>query len=60
MRKTAFLANSLPAIAVAGALASLPPPARAADGDTTYVMKLSTATLNDAQHQWMKNFAAAA
>ena len=59
MRKTAFLATRLSVIAVAGALAALPPPARA-DGDKTYVMKLSTATLNDAQHEWMREFAAAA
>ena len=31
----------------------------AAEGDKTYVMKLSTATLNDSQHEWMKMFAAA-
>ena len=31
----------------------------AAAQDKTIVMKLSTATLNDAQHEWMKRFAAA-
>jgi TRAP-type C4-dicarboxylate transport system substrate-binding protein len=31
----------------------------AAAQDKTLVMKLSTATLNDAQHEWMKRFAAA-
>jgi TRAP-type transport system periplasmic protein len=33
-------------------------PALSQDGKT-YVMKLSTATLNDTQHEWMKRFAAA-
>jgi TRAP-type C4-dicarboxylate transport system substrate-binding protein len=60
MQKTEFLTKGLSAIALAGVLAALPPSARAADGDKTYVMKLSTATINDAQHEWMKNFAAAA
>jgi TRAP-type C4-dicarboxylate transport system substrate-binding protein len=27
--------------------------------DKTYVMKLSTATINDVQHEWMKRFVAA-
>ncbi len=31
----------------------------AAQAGKTYVMKLSTATLNDTQHEWMKRFAAA-
>jgi len=31
----------------------------AAAQDKTFVMKLSTATLNDTQHEWMKRFAAA-
>lgn len=34
------------------------PPAAAQDAKT-YVMKLSTATLNDTQYEWMKRFAAA-
>ncbi|HUZ71935.1 MAG TPA: TRAP transporter substrate-binding protein [Stellaceae bacterium] len=38
-------------------LALTPHSAAAADGQT-YLMKLSTATLNDAQHEWMKRFAA--
>ena len=36
--------------------------ARARDGayaqDKTFVMKLSTATINDTQHEWLKRFAA--
>ncbi len=49
------------AAVAAGALvacsALAPPSAAAADGQT-YVMKLATATLNDAQHEWMKRYAA--
>jgi TRAP-type transport system periplasmic protein len=49
------------AVAAAGALAlSLAVPlnaARAAD-EKTYVMKLGTATVNDSQHEWCKDFAA--
>jgi TRAP-type transport system periplasmic protein len=29
-----------------------------AQGDKTFVMKLSTATINDTQHEWLKRFAA--
>jgi TRAP-type transport system periplasmic protein len=59
MRKTASLATSFSAIALAGALAVLPPTARAAEGDQTYVMKVSLATINDSQHEWSKMFVAA-
>jgi TRAP-type C4-dicarboxylate transport system substrate-binding protein len=45
------------AAALAVAIAAQPP-AQAQDSKT-YVMKLSTATLNDTQHEWMKRFAAA-
>src|ERR1700761_824414 len=49
------------ALAVMSAL--LAQPALAQDGKIqdgkTYVMKLSTATLNDTQHEWLKRFAAA-
>jgi TRAP-type transport system periplasmic protein len=42
------------------ALTLLPPLRTALAQDAkTYVMKLSTATLNDTQHEWMKRFAAA-
>jgi TRAP-type C4-dicarboxylate transport system substrate-binding protein len=43
----------------AAALAVLAAFGPAAAQDKTLVMKLSTATLNDAQHEWMKRFAAA-
>jgi TRAP-type transport system periplasmic protein len=48
-------------VAAAGALllslVALHDPARAAD-DKTYVMKIGTATINEAQHQWCKLFVA--
>jgi TRAP-type C4-dicarboxylate transport system substrate-binding protein len=34
-------------------------PAKAADSEPVHLMKLSTATLNDSQHQWMRLFVAA-
>lgn len=43
--------------AMASAFVAAPVPATAQD--KTFVMKLSTATLNDTQHEWMKRFAAA-
>jgi TRAP-type transport system periplasmic protein len=43
----------------AAALAVLAAAGPAAAQDKALVMKLSTATLNDAQHEWMKRFAAA-
>ena len=43
---------------VVSALIGMSSPA-AAQAGKTYVMKLSTATLNDTQHEWMKRFAAA-
>ena len=43
----------------AAALAGFAPGGPAAAQDKTLVMKLSTATLNDAQHEWMKRFAVA-
>src|SRR5271154_3676386 len=46
------------ASALVSALFMLPSTAHAQDGKT-YVMKLSTATVNDTQHEWMKRFAAA-
>ena len=46
--------------AVITALIGASSPATAqAQAAKTYVMKLSTATLNDTQHEWMKRFAAA-
>ncbi len=51
-------ATSLLAVAaVAGALASFS--ANAAQAAQTYVMKLSTATVNDPQQEWLQRFAAA-
>jgi TRAP-type transport system periplasmic protein len=50
MMRTAALALALVAMAAS---------AVAAEGDKTYVMKLSTATINDSQHEWMKMFVAA-
>lgn len=48
---------------MAAALSAVSSPAAAQGAQTqaaqTYVMKLSTATLNDTQHEWMKRFAAA-
>jgi TRAP-type C4-dicarboxylate transport system substrate-binding protein len=35
------------------------PPAASAESAEPYVMKLSTATVNDHQHEWLKRFAAA-
>ena len=49
-------------VAFAAALVSTllaPPPVAYAQDNKTYVMKLSTATINDTQHEWMKRFAAA-
>jgi TRAP-type C4-dicarboxylate transport system substrate-binding protein len=45
---------------VASLLACLPANAQSGkSAGKTYVMKLSTATLNDTQHEWMKRYAAA-
>lgn len=43
----------------AGAIAIVALPAQAQAQDKTFVMKLSTATLNDTQHEYLKRFAAA-
>jgi TRAP-type C4-dicarboxylate transport system substrate-binding protein len=53
VKKCLVAAIALAIAAFATAVAS-----RAQDAKT-YVMKLSTATLNDTQHEWMKRFAAA-
>jgi TRAP-type C4-dicarboxylate transport system substrate-binding protein len=47
----------LATMGVAGALLTQVPAAQAQAGKT-YVMKLSTATINDTQHEWLKRFAA--
>ncbi len=50
----------VPCLALAGAiLLAAGPRAGAAEGQKPILMKLSTATLNDSQHQWMKIFSAA-
>src|SRR3984885_5002670 len=46
------------AVAIAG-LAALQASPAAAQGTAPITMKLSTATLNDTQHEWLKRFAAA-
>src|SRR6185312_6649473 len=46
-------------VALSAGLAALLAPAPAAYAqDKTFVMKLSTATINDTQHEWLKRFAA--
>jgi len=49
--------NMLLSAVLAAAIAVAAAPAQAQD--RTFVMKLSTATLNDTQHEWLKRFAAA-
>src|SRR5580658_10684317 len=46
------------ALVSALAAASLAPAPAAAQGAPPYVMKLSLATINDAQHEWCKRFSA--
>ena len=53
-----MFAGEFAAVAIIAGLALTPSPASATD-DKTYVMKLSTATVNDVQHEWMKRFVAA-
>ena len=45
------------AVLAAGAMACLSSAAHA-QADKVFVMKLSTATINDTQHEWLKRFAA--
>jgi TRAP-type C4-dicarboxylate transport system substrate-binding protein len=60
MTVTRHLSRSVAtALCAAVASAFLAAPFPAAAQDKTFVMKLSTATLNDTQHEWMKRFAAA-
>ena len=40
-------------------LLALPPGAHAQGAAKTFVMKLSTATINDTQHEWLRRFVAA-
>ena len=61
MKTTAGILRSRIGLVTAGALAalcaSLAPAAQAQD--KVFVMKMSTATINDTQHEWLKRFAAA-
>jgi TRAP-type transport system periplasmic protein len=47
------------AMVLMSVVAAIPPAARAQTASAPSVMKLSTATLNDTQHEWMRRFAAA-
>src|SRR5438309_2170385 len=57
MRISSFLRSTLSAVLAAGALAFAGSAAQA-QADKVFVMKLSTATINDTQHEWLKRFAA--
>jgi TRAP-type C4-dicarboxylate transport system substrate-binding protein len=54
---SSFLRSTLSAVLAAGALAFVSSAAQA-QADKVFVMKLSTATINDTQHEWLKRFAA--
>src|ERR1700761_258717 len=58
VKDTAVLPAVAAALALSAAVITLSPSAGAQDGKT-YVMKLSTATRNDPQEEWLKRFAAA-
>ena len=51
------LRSTLGAVLAAGAMACLSSAAQA-QADKVFVMKLTTATINDTQHEWFKRFAA--
>src|SRR5882724_13457907 len=57
MRIRHVLLSTLGAVLAAGAMACLGSAAHA-QADKVMVMKLSTATINDTQHEWLKRFAA--
>src|SRR6266566_2212304 len=57
MRIRHVLLSTLGAVLAAGAVVCLGSAAQA-QADRVYVMKLSTATINDTQHEWFKRFAA--
>jgi TRAP-type transport system periplasmic protein len=57
-RRSALLWAMCAVLIGTAALPALAPRAHA-QGGKTYVMKLSTATVNDTQHEWLKRFAAA-
>ncbi len=56
MGRARFLVPALAGLAVAFGLSGH---AAAADAPKTYVMKVSLATINDTQHEWVKMFVAA-
>jgi TRAP-type C4-dicarboxylate transport system substrate-binding protein len=58
-KKKTSAGASVALIFAAVALVAMPQVQAQAQDSKTYVMKLSTATLNDTQHEWMKRFAAA-
>lgn len=59
MRKSHNMLLGTMAMAVGGLMAALLTPGPAAHAqDKTFTMKLSTATINDTQHEWLKRFAA--
>ena len=59
MRKSHNMLLGTMGMAVGGLLAALLAPGPAAHAqDKTFTMKLSTATINDTQHEWLKRFAA--
>ena len=53
------LLGTIGAILTCGMVYVGPTPAAQAQTPKTFVMKLSTATINDTQHEWYKRFAAA-
>ena len=57
MRIRHVLLSTLGAVLAAGAVACLGSVAHA-QADKVFVMKLSTATINDTQHEWLKRFGA--
>src|ERR1044072_7334521 len=57
MRIRDILRSTLGAVLAAGTIACLGSPSQT-QADKVYVMKLSTATINDTQHEWFKRFAA--
>jgi TRAP-type C4-dicarboxylate transport system substrate-binding protein len=59
MRENWKSAHSRSTLALAVVALLALPSAAFAEGPSTYVMKLGTATINDHQHEWLKRFAAA-
>jgi TRAP-type C4-dicarboxylate transport system substrate-binding protein len=57
-KRTTLLTTICTVTALATTVLTLPPVAHA-QGGKTFVMKLSTATINDTQHEWLRRFVAA-